>query len=87
MAFDRKNGGSFIVTTPDGNVNEFIKQSAGGLYFLDTTAETAIVMVNTVANNKGHSTNDDKSHSDFPKAYHDGMARLVIINALIYTHF
>jgi hypothetical protein len=28
-----------------------------------------------------------KSHSDFPKAYHDGMARLVIINALIYTHF
>ena len=29
-----------------------------------------------------------KSHSDFPKAYHDGiLACLVIINALIYIHF
>jgi hypothetical protein len=35
VAFDSKNGGSFIVTKPDGTVDEF-KQSAGGLYFLVT---------------------------------------------------
>ena len=35
VAFDSKNSGSFIVTKPDGTVDEF-KQSAGGLYFLVT---------------------------------------------------
>jgi hypothetical protein len=57
VAFDSKHGGSFIVTKPDGTVFEF-KQSARGLYFLDTN-KTATVMVNTVADNKGSYTNND----------------------------
>jgi hypothetical protein len=57
VAFDSEHGGSFIVTKPDGKVFEF-KQSAGGLYFLDTD-ETGQVMVNTVADLKSNYTNED----------------------------
>jgi hypothetical protein len=57
VAFDSKSGGSFVVTKPDGTVFNF-KQSDGGLYFLDTN-ETAIIMVNTVAQNKAKYTNAD----------------------------
>jgi len=57
VAFDSEHGGSFIITKPDGKVFEF-KQSAGGLYFLDTD-ETGQVMVNTVADLKSNYTNED----------------------------
>ena len=59
VAFDSENGGSFIVTKPDGTMFEF-KQSPGGLYFLDMDTKGTI-MVNTVAENKGNYTNDDYS--------------------------
>jgi hypothetical protein len=57
VAFDSGDGGSFIVTKPDGTVFEF-RASEGGLYFLDTE-QSATVMVNTVADNKVNYTNED----------------------------
>jgi hypothetical protein len=58
VAFDSENGGSFIVTKPDGTVFEF-QQSPGGLYFLDMDKKVSI-MVNSVAANKGKNyTNED----------------------------
>jgi hypothetical protein len=57
VAFDSKGGGSFIVTKPDGTVFE-LKQSPGGLYFLDRNHKET-VLVNTVANNKTNYTNQD----------------------------
>jgi hypothetical protein len=57
VTFDSKHGGSFIVTKPGGTVFKF-KQSAAGLYFLDTN-KTVTFVVNNVADNKGNYTNDD----------------------------
>jgi hypothetical protein len=57
VTFDSDNGGSFIVTKPDGTMFEF-KQSPGGLYFMDTDKK-GTVMVNNVAANKGNYTNED----------------------------
>jgi hypothetical protein len=57
VAFNSKNGGSFILTKLDGTVFEF-KQSPGGLYFIDMDKK-GTVMVNTVAENKGNHTNED----------------------------
>jgi hypothetical protein len=58
VAFDSDNGGSFIGTPkPDGTIFEF-KQSPGGLYFMDSDKK-GMVMVNTVAANKGYYTNED----------------------------
>ena len=58
MAFDSKHGGSFIVTKPDRTIFE-LKQSNEGLYFLDTNKKVTVIMVNTIADNKGNYTNDD----------------------------
>jgi hypothetical protein len=71
VTFDSKHGGSFLLNKPDGTVREF-QRSDRGLYFLDTAttvrndvksnnrdASSAIVMVNTVAANKGNYTNAD----------------------------
>jgi hypothetical protein len=57
VTFDSSNGGSFIVTKPDGSVFEF-QQSPGGLYYLDTE-KRGTTLVNTVAENKGSYTNED----------------------------
>lgn len=59
VSFDSANGGSFIVTKPDGTVFEF-KESEGGLYVLDTAKDKSeTVLVNTVADNKSSYTNED----------------------------
>jgi hypothetical protein len=57
VAFDSRNGGSFVVTKPDGSVFEF-QQSPGGLYYLDTEKK-GTTLINTVAENKGSYTNED----------------------------
>ena len=51
-------GGSFVVTKPDGTVFEF-KALTTGLYFLDTDNTSTVLVVTTVANNKGNYTNED----------------------------
>jgi hypothetical protein len=66
VTFDSEHGGSFLLTKPDGTVREFQQESDRGLYFLDTATTVrndAIVMVNTVAANKGNYTN----HADYLK--------------------
>ena len=68
MTFDSEHGGSFLLTKPDGTVREF-QRTDRGLYFLDTattirndvkstrdTSSAILVMVNTVAANKGNYT-------------------------------
>lgn len=61
VAFDSKNGTSFLVTKPDDKTFKF-KQSAEGLYYHDTS-KTVVVMVDTVSDNKGRYTNEDYSNA------------------------
>jgi hypothetical protein len=57
--YDSQNGGSFVVTKPDGEQFEF-RESETGLYYLDTTSSaSATVLVTTVEENKARYTNAD----------------------------
>ena len=49
---------AFVVTKPNGKVFVF-KQSASGLHYLDTKADSGVTLVNTVADNWSKYTNDD----------------------------
>ena len=56
VTYDSDGGNKFIVNKSDGTVRVF-KESDRGLYYLDTSENVAVTMVNTVAQNKENYTN------------------------------
>jgi hypothetical protein len=56
VAYDSKAVKAFIVHKTDGEERRF-KQSATGLFYLDTTETAGTVLVNTVAGKKASYTN------------------------------
>jgi Zinc knuckle len=57
VTYDSNNDTGFTITKPDGSTRMF-KESNKGLFYLDTTSHST-VLVNTVANNRSQYTNRD----------------------------
>ena len=66
VTYDSTDGNAFVVHKNDGTTRTF-KQSARGLFYMDTTPGTGTTLVNTVAENKSNYTNRDYSRAELAR--------------------